>query len=138
MTRIRRPRNPAGRGRWLLYKIVTFVQHKGWSPSTSELVAYIETHTRARGSGSRWTAWRDLKILEHNGLVKPIHRRWSVTLRGFDELGIQPASALPRYERKPKRPTRKERERARLRWLRAIARVFDRDPPNERLETFEG
>ncbi len=117
MRAVRKPKKPAGRARFLLGKIATFVEKRGWLPTAPELAQHV-------GRGSRWTVWRDLRSLSHAGLVQLERRAWMVTLDGFAFLGVP--SVTPRLASRPTETTRKKR-RAEARARRTVIRrdVFD-------------
>lgn len=117
----RKPRKPAGRARWLLAQVARFVQRRGWWPSARELSEY-------HGRGSRWTTWRDLKALQHEGLVGLERRAWVLTHDGYGLLGMTPIpTALGHKPRVRSRAI--SRVLARIMPLRLAAyRVFDADP----------
>ncbi len=90
----RKPAKPNGRRRHVLGKLSDFVGKFDWLPSATELAA-------AMGRGSRWTTWRDLRILVRYGYVKPWRARWMITELGWQRLRISPI--IPRFDRKPRK-----------------------------------
>jgi hypothetical protein len=90
----RKPRKSSGRRWYVLQQVHRFVQQFNWFPSAPELTA-------AMGRGSRWTTWRDLRVLERYGFVKRWRGRWAISKRGWDRLGVSPI--IPRYDRKPRK-----------------------------------
>ena len=103
----RRALNGAVRVKWTLWKLASFIRHHGYCPSAPVVAQEL-------GRGARVTAWRDLSLLERAGLVARVHvRAWSITADGWAWLGV-PAIA-PRYPRKPKVMSKKERRAQRRR-----------------------